>query len=251
MDTSAPLDPTAGPAPALSPPRRAIAIFTRPASAWVGLTEHAQWRFPMLAITLFSAATGALLHQRAILPMMLDTWDRQVASGQMSGEQADKMEQFFSGPAGTAISAGQQAIVVPIMTLVIGLLVWFGVGFVLGTRFRYRLALEVAAWSSLISIPGAVLTVILAWTRQTMQGVHIGFGVLLPETDTPSKLQSALGVILDALGPFSIWYVAVGILGAAALSGAPRKSVAWTLGALYVVMVLIAAALAALFAPGA
>ena len=56
-----------------------------------------------------------------------------------------------------------------------------------------------------------------------MKGVHVGFGLLLPDADTPSRLSVGLGVVLDALGPLSIWYVVVMVLGAAALSGAPRR----------------------------
>lgn len=251
MDHTVPADGALTDEPTLSPPQRAVAIYTRPAGAWGGLKERAQWWFPLLIVMLVSAASAALLHNRAIVPMMVETWDRQVASGQLQPEQVDKMERFFSSGPGIAITVAQQIIAVLILNLIVALLIWFGVSFVLGTKFRYRLALEVASWAGLVSIPGALLTTGLAWMKQTMRGVHIGFGILLPEADVPSKLQVGLGVILDALGPLAIWYVVVGILGAAALSGAPRKSVAWTLGTLYVVLVVIVAALAAMFAPAA
>ena len=42
----------------------------------------------------------------------------------------------------------------------------------------------------------------------------------------------------------------VTVLGAAALSGAPRKSVAWVLSSLYLVVTACVAVIAALFAPG-
>ena len=145
----------------------------------------------------------------------------------------------------------QQVIFYPILTFVIALLIWFGVGFVLGTKFRYRLALEIACWSALISIPSFLISFALAWTRQTMRGRPSGFGMLLPESDTPTKLMTGLGVFLDFLGPLQIWYLVVGILGAAALAGVPRKSAAWTLGAIYLVVGLFVAALSAMFTPAA
>jgi hypothetical protein len=135
------------------------------------------------------------------------------------------------------------------MTFLVGLVVWFGVGFVLGTGMKYRLALEVASWSSLITLPAYLLTTVMAWMKQTMRGLHVGFGILLPDVDPPSKLMVALGVILDSIGPLSIWYLVVGIIGAAALSGAPRKSVTWVLASLYLVLVVFMAAMAALFTP--
>jgi hypothetical protein len=144
---------------------------------------------------------------------------------------------------------GQQAIGVPLFTLFAALLVWFGIGFVLGTKMSYRLALEVACWSGLVTLPGYVLTMSIAWMRQTLKGVHVGFALLLPDTEAPSKLQNALAVVLDGLGPLSLWYLVVAILGAAVLSGAPRKSVAWVLSGIYVAMILFSAAMAAMFAP--
>jgi hypothetical protein len=247
--TEIPASPPAG--PTLSPLQRAIAVFVRPAEAWTGLVDRVQWWFPMIVALLVSVLSAAVLHQRAIVPMMMETWDRQVASGQLDPAQLDRMEQFFTSPTGTAIIVGQQAIAVPLMMLAIALVVWFAVAFILGTRFRYRLALEVVSWSSLITIPTTILVTALGWMKQNMRGVHVGFGILLPEADPPSKLLTALGVILDALGPLSIWYLVVGILGAAALSGAPRRSVAWTMGALYAVLLLLFAGLAALFVPAA
>jgi hypothetical protein len=159
------------------------------------------------------------------------------------------MERFFNSRAGLALSVGQQAIILPVMTFFIGVVIWFGVGFVLGTGMRFRLALEVACWSSLITLPAYLLTAVMAWIKQTMRGLHVGFGILLPDTDPPTKLMAALGVILDSIGPLSVWYLVVGIIGAAALSGAPRKSVSWVLASLYLVLVVFMAALAALFTP--
>jgi hypothetical protein len=148
------------------------------------------------------------------------------------------------------MTVGQQVIAWPIILLVSALGVWFGVGFVLGRKFRYRLAFETVAWSSLVTIPGQLLAGALAWSRETMRGLHTGFGILLPESDAPSKLTTGLGFFLDAIGPLALWYLAVVIIGAAAVSGAPRKSVGWVLGALYVGVTIFFAALGAMFSRG-
>jgi hypothetical protein len=230
---------------------RSVAIFTRPARAWAGLHGRTQWWFPLLVMVLVAAGSSAILYQRALVPMLTESWEQQVANGQMQAEQLEQIERFFNSPAGLAFSVGQQVIFLPIMIFVIALAIWFGVGFVLGTGMKYRLALEVACWSFLIRLPESILVTVLAWSRGTMRGVHVGFGILLPDADTPTKLTTALGVLLDALGPFSLWYLIVGILGASALSGAPRRSVAWTLGVLYLVIMVFVAALAALATPAA
>ena len=248
-------EPVAEPAvetsePSMSPVERAIAVFARPGQAWGGLKQKAQWWFPMLIMIVIAVATTLILHDRALVPMMIESWDQQVADGQIQESQVDGMIEFFESPAGMAVTAAQQAIGTPIMMLIVALVVWFGVGFVLGTKLPFRLALEVATWTSLISIPAYIITTILAWMRETMQGIHVGFGGLLPPMDEPTKFGVAIRSFLDALGPLAIWYLIVGIIGAAALSGAPRKSVAWVLGILYLAIAIFMSALAAMFAPG-
>ncbi len=229
--------------------QRSLAVFTRPASAWTGLWKQIQWWFPMLVVALFAAGMAAALHHRALLPMMTDAWREQVANGALPAEQAQRMEEFFGSPTGLTVTVVQQLLILPIVTLLIGLVIWFGVGFILGRRMPYRLALEVAAWSGLITLPAQLLTGVVAWSRETMKGVHVGFGVLLPDTESPTRLGIWLGAVLDALGPLSVWYVVVIVLGASALSGAPRKQAAWVLGGLYVALILLFASLGAMFAP--
>jgi hypothetical protein len=245
-DSGAVVAPPAAATP--SPWARAAAIFARPAGAWTGLEARAQWWFPLLIMVIVAASGTAALHQRALMPMLSESWDQQVQAGRMTAAQVQKMEDFFSGPGGLAFSVGQQIVLLPIITLLIALVVWFGVGFVLGSKMKYRHALEVAAWANLINVPGYLVAFTEAWFMQTFKGIHVGLGALLP-SDPGSKLLVGLGIVLDALGPFSIWYLVVGILGAAALSGAPRRSVAWVLASLYAIIVVVSAVLTALFTP--
>jgi hypothetical protein len=237
-------------APALSLIERTVAVFIRPAHAWGGLERRTQWWFPMLVVVLVGAIGVAALHQRAFLPMMLDQWDQAVADGQMSAAQVDQMESFFGGPAGLAVLQAQNLIAVPLLMLVSALLVWFGTGFVLGSGMKYRWALEVTCWSWLIAIPGQLLAFALAWSRQTFEGISVGFGLLLPEQETPSKLMTGLRIFLDRIGPLEIWWLVVLILGATALSKAPRRSVAWSLGGIYLVLMVVVAVLGALMSRG-
>ena len=240
----------AGAEPSLSVWQRAVAIYVRPTAAWGGLTTRAQWWFPMLIMLLVGICFSLLLYHRAIFPMIQESWDDAVASGRMTSEQVDRASAFMGGPMGIGITVIQQVIGLPLILLLSALVLWFGVGFVLGTKFRFRLAFEAVCWASLITLPGQVLTGIIAWSRETMKGVHVGLGILVPESDPVTKLQTGLAFFLDAIGPLALWYVAVLIIGAAALSGAPRKRVVWTVGGLYLVLMLFFSALGAMFARG-
>ena len=232
--------------PTLSPLQRAIAIFLRPAAAWDGLTGRAQWWIPFLLVLIVLLAGAAITYQRVQLPTILDTMQERVSSGEMTQEQLQRIEDFYTGPAGLAVMLGSLALSFAVIPFVVALLIWFAVGFVLGSPFKYRHALEVGTWSSLVAIPQATLQYVLSWIHESARGVHVGFGVLLPEAGPDDRLLRALGVFLDWIGPFGIWHVVVAVLGAAALSGAPRKSVAWALGTLYLVSGLVGAGLAAL-----
>lgn len=230
---------------------RLVAVFVRPAQAWGGLDTRVQWWFPILLIALVQTVSGILLYDRAILPMITERWEQAVDSGQMTAEQMTNAEQMMSQPVWRVVTVVQQVIVWFLMVLISALGVWFGAGFVLGSRMKYRHALEVVSWASLVMIPAMVLTSALAWSRETLQGVHVGFAALLPAVETPGKLDAALRVFLDGVGPFAIWYVVVAVLGASALSGAARRPVAWVVSGIYLLLLLLIAGLSAVFTPAA
>jgi hypothetical protein len=252
MDLAQASEPAAATAsePGLSLFERAVAIFVRPAAAWSGLRERAQWWFPLLIVLFVTLLGTGLLYSRAILPDMLGGMEEKVANGEMTAEQLQRIEEFYRGPAGLGFTLGTGAVAMPLVTFFIALLVWFAVGFILGSPLRYRHALEVTAWSSLVTLPPALLSYVMAWIQQSMRAVHTGLGVLLPEAASGDRMLRALSVFLDWIGPFGIWHVAVAVLGATWFSGAPRRSVAWALGVLYLVSGLCAAGLAALIPAG-
>lgn len=237
--------------PSLSPPARVIAMFVRPAQAWTGLRRHVQWWIPFVLVLAFNTAWTLTLYPRAITPMVLANMEQQVADGQIGPEQMAAAERMMTSPAGIAFSVVSQIVVQAVVMFALAGLILFAIGFLLGVRFRYRLALEIACWAWLVKIPEYLVVGGMAWVQESMIGVHAGFGALLPQPETPSRLITGAGHFLDALGPLAVWPVVVGILGAAALSGAPRRSVAWVLASLYVVLSLFGAAFATLSMPGA
>jgi len=251
---SSTLEAAAPPAPGgpLSLWERTLRVFARPFRAWDGLETSVQWWFPVLVLLALQGILLALTYHRVLLPTMLEQWNQAVESGQMQPAQLDKISSFFSNsPYALLLIVGQQVVVVFIIILLVALVAWFGVGFVLGTKISYRLALEVVGWAGFVRLPETLVTFAIGWSQETFKGIHLGLAALLPPEDTPSKLHVGLSVLLDAVGPFSIWYLFVAVIGCSALSGAPRKSVAWVLIALYLALTAIFAAVAAFMAPGA
>jgi len=236
--------------PSLSPFARIAAIFANPAGAWAGLEQRASWWLPLIIMTLCGVAFTVTLHDRAIMPMITERWEQMVDSGQLSAEQLERMEAGMRGPAGLAMTAVQQVVAWPVIMLLLALLITFGVGFVLGTKLKFRLAFEIANWSSLVTLPSYLITWVLAWQRETLKGIHLGLGALVPQSDPPQRLQVAITTLLDAIGPFNLWFLAVAILGAVALSGAPRKSVIGVMVGLYAALAILVAVMSAVFTPG-
>jgi hypothetical protein len=103
----------------------------------------------------------------------------------------------------------------------------------------------------LVRSPETILTFAIGWTNETFKGIHFGLGALLPVEEVPTKLHAALAVLLDAVGPFSLWYLFVVIVGCSVLSGAPRKNVAWVMAGLYLALTVVFALVAGVFGPGA
>jgi len=252
METTAPPQVTTiADEPSLSLGSRFLAMFARPARAWAGLERKGQWWFPLLISVVVTMSGMALTYQRAVVPMTLERMQRQVDSGQVPPGSVAHFEQQMRSPVATAMNVGSAIIIIPLVTLATALLPWLAAGFLLGHKFRYRDAFVVTSWAGVVALPAQILSYALAWINGTMANLHVGFGILLPVEETPSKLMTGLGAFLDqGIGPFSIWYVAVMALGAAALSGAPPRRVLTTLGILWVVVWIIFAALAALFTPG-
>jgi hypothetical protein len=252
--TAEPAGPPAVP-PAAEPPsllKRTLLVFVRPFAAWTGLETRAAWWFPLVLVLLVQGALLGVSFRRVMMPMMMEQWNTAVENGQMSSEQVEKIGGFFEkNPAAIAIVVGQQTLIVTVVMLLVALVVWFGAGFVLGAKFKYRWGLEVVTWASLVRLPEAALTYAVGWSQESLKGIHFGLAALLPAEETPTKLHAGLAVLLDAIGPFGLWYLVVTIAGCSALSGAPRKNVAWVMSGIYLGLAALFACVTAAFGPPA
>jgi hypothetical protein len=247
MTTMSTPEETAPPADGPSLLGRTLRVFVRPFRAWDGLEHRTQWWFPMLLGAVVAFVLAVTTYDKVMTRAVLDSLQPKIESGQVTQEAADRI---VSSPVTKAINITVVTLTAVIAPLVIALGLWFAVGFVLGRPFGYRLALEVASWSGLVAIPATIVKFALAaWQDVSVNFVHLGLGAVIPLSDPPEKLQQSLAVLLDVIGPFSIWLLVVQVAGCAALSGAPRKNVAWALSGLFVVVTILAAVTTFLFMP--
>lgn len=246
-----PAGPAAPPPARLSPIERTVRIFAKPSAAWDDLRERGQWWFPLILGVIVFITLQVVSFESVTLPMMHEQWDQAVSDGRMQPAQVDAAEQAMTGPVGRGFMHAFQAVTWPVFLLLQALVLWFGAGFVLGTNLKYRQALDVICWSTLVKIPELILFFFLASQRGSIQGVHLGLGILVPESETPNKVMTGVATFLDSLGPFNVWWGVVVILGVGALTGAPRRNLAWVLVSLYLAFSVLLAAVGAFFNPGA
>jgi hypothetical protein len=236
----------------LSPIQRAGRIYARPATAWGGLAERGQAWIPLLFVVVFEVLAAGVSYQHVFLPDAMHRIEQSAETNpNMTQEVLDKIEVFHQSPLGITINLSVIGLAITVVILAQALVLWFGTGFVLGARFKYGNALTVVSWSALVGVPGSIVRYTISWIRGTSLGLHLGLGALVPEPETPSKLITGLTGFLDAISPFAAWYLVVLTLGTAALSGAPRRNVAWVLVMLYLALGVFFAAVNALFNPGA
>lgn len=236
--------------PSLSVWGRAVAVFTRPSAAWGGLGRPAQWWFPLIIVTLANVGFSAALWERAILPMQIDAMEEQVSAGKMEPAALDRAEAMMRSPAGMAFAALPWLILSPLFSIVAALLLMFGVGFLLGGKLPFKQAFELATWAGLVQVPGVLLTGVVAWAKQTMEGLHISLAALLPEPEKTDRVMGTVVGILDGLGPFALWWLAVVVIGASTVTGLARKRVAWSVGGIYLGLVVFFVVLGAMFRRG-
>lgn len=244
--------PVPAPAPRLSLFERTTRVFVRPAEAWQGFDSATHPWFPLLIVILVEVAVMAVTFERALLPDIFARWDDMVALGRMEASQVAMLQDgMVSNPVWRWSTIASPVYGLPLVTLFVAAVVWLVVGFLLGGKIRFGRAWALASWAGLVMVPSSILRSAIAFYVESYKAVHLGFGVLVPEPESSSKLLVGLTSFLDALSPLTAWWLVVLILGAAQISGLPRGRVAAALTVTYLILAACGALFAALFTPGA
>ena len=247
-----PATPAGEGAPSPSVWERTARVFVNPARAWDGLETRTRWWFPALVIWLISATLLVVTFQRIMVPMQMEQLSRMVDSGQIPADKLDKIAaDLAANPMAMIGIVAVQSAVLWLGFLCLGLLAWFGTGFILGGKISYRLSLEVAAWAALVGVPGTLITFAVGWANESLKNIHLGLGAVLPPEESPTRLHAILAGLLDVMGPFNLWFLFVLIMGCSTLSGLPRKNVAWVMTGLYLAISVILALVTGYFGSGA
>ncbi len=226
--------------PTLSSWQRIPAVFARPREALAGLVQRPTSLLPLAIFLATVLAQTLLIYQPYIVPMQLEQMEARADAGDIPAEHLDRAEAMMRSPVAVAFGALTGMVVITVFNLLIAGLALLGVNFILGGGMTFRQAWSLTWWSSLISAVGVVVSTAVTLATGRFPA-HLGLGILAPAEDATSKLGFFLGTLLDGINPFALWWLAVAVIGASAISGKPARAIAWVYGGFYLVGLLIAA----------
>ena len=218
---------------------RFVNIFVAPAEVFdevkTSPSRVANWLVPLVAVTLLGMIyTMILFSQPAVVQQIREAQDKKfqqmVAAGKLTRQQADQQQAMiekYMTPGFLKVVTGLGAIVTQIaMLFLVALIIWM-----LGTKafngaFDYAKSLEVVGLSTLITIPGLIISLLLAVIYGN-QHMTPGPVLLVSHFDPSNKVH----LLLSAFNVMSIWYIAVLAIGLARLSGVSfLKAALWGFG---------------------
>lgn len=224
-------------------------VFVAPAEVFdevkAGPPTPANWAVPtVIAIIAGVIYTMVVFSQPGVIQNMRDAQEKKmqelVAAGKMTQAQADQSsqitEKFMTPTFFKAIGILAVVIFNPVSLFVIAGVIWLLGRYVLRGNFEYMKAVEVVGLATMISVLGAVVSMLLAviYANPAMTPSLVLF---VSHFDPQNKVH----LLLSALNVMTLWYIGVLALGMARLSRASFwKAVVWLYGLWYGVWALFA-----------
>jgi len=225
--------------PSMSLTARLANIFAAPGEVFDELKtsppRSVNWIVPLAAAIVVGITYGMLVFsQPGVLQNMREInekkFQKMVEAGKLTQQQADQMlattEKLMSPGFWKVIWILGSVFGKPGALFLIALIVWLLGRFALHGTFDYLQAVEITGLSTMITVLGGIIALLLAVIYGNMS-MTPGPVLLIRHFDATNKLH----LLLSALNVFSLWYIAVLSLGLARLSGTSFcKSALWLYG---------------------
>ena len=193
--------------------------------------EHKDWLIPLIVMAIVGMLSAYLIMPIALAGEM-EAMREQIQEDEALA-QALKVGNIASIP-GAAIAAAAMLFVQAAIFLALA-------NFILGGDGTYKKTLAVVSYSSLVGIPAAIITVPLMLIKGSVK-VQVGLSLLLPG----SMEGGFLFHLLSMLNLFSIWQFSLIAIGLGAVADIRTRRAAYGVFGLWIVYVLIAAAVQSL-----
>ncbi|HZS03938.1 MAG TPA: YIP1 family protein [Blastocatellia bacterium] len=249
---------TAVPAPEAAPQNffnRLIGVWFSPGETFQDVGRAPRLVAPIIAAVLFGLIIGFVMMQRLDMQaMMTRMFEKAVAEGQMTQEQADQRIKFAA-----SFGKVQLLLISALGSLLMSLIVagiFKLVSMMMGSENRFSSLFAVTIYTYLaVSIVSSLVFVILLYLKDTSEltfenlgnVVSSNLGALLALALGEKALPKFVMALAQRVDLFSIWIITLLSIGYSAVSRRMKVSTAaiW-LGGLYAVYALIVATLAAM-----
>ena len=226
-ESSPPIVPNATNAHSTSLAARMANVFATPGEVFDEVKNAppsvANWLVPAVLLALVGILYSLVLFsqpsiQQQIREQQEQAIEKQVKDGKITQAQADQAQaalEKFSGPAMMKVFGSFGAVIGSFVKILWwGLVIWALARWFLKARFPYLRAVEVAGLAAMISVLGALVSLLLAVTMGNMFATP-SLALLVDEFSATNKIHLLLG----AVNFFNLWLVAVLAVGLARLSG--------------------------------
>jgi len=194
----------------------------------------ANWLVPAaLFIVVGWVGAGLVFSQPALQHQMNEVAekniDKQIQKQHLSHDQAEQARQRGMQFAGLFSKAG--AVAAPVFAGILtpiwwGLIIWLIGGKVFKGNFPFLKGVEVAGLANMVGVLGAILKILLILVTGNLFATP-SLALLVKDFDPQNPLHGLLGVI----NVMTFWFLGVGAVAVARLSGASfAKAAAWTFG---------------------
>jgi hypothetical protein len=189
------------------------------------------WLAPVILSALVGGISAIVIFSQPAIQQQLreqqgKAMDRQVKAGHMTQEQADQalaMAEKFTSPTMLKIFGIVGAVLVSISRVLWwALVLWLLGKWFLKTRFDYGKTLEITGLALMISVLGALVTLLLTVNLPRMFATP-SLALAIPDFDATRKSHLMLG----AINVFSLWQVGLMALGLARIAGVPFLRACW------------------------
>ena len=218
---------------------RLIGAFFSPGRTFAAVNaqaDHRDWYLPLILIV----AVG-MISAYQLMPAA------QTAGMQAMQEQLAKDESLTEEQRAMALESAQRmmslgAVVLPsigtAVTIFVQAVIFLALAnFVFGGDATYKKTLAVVSYSSLVVVPAAIVTLVLA-TVWDSPSVQVGLGLLVPESMKGSYTDHFLSMITV----FAVWKYLLVAVGLGAVAGIRAKLAGMGIFGLWILYVLAAAA---------
>jgi hypothetical protein len=215
---------------------RITGIFTSPRETFGSIDQKPTWLVPFLIVVIIAIVLNFLA-----LDIGMKYQIAKMEAKEMSAEQIDNMQSRMEGPLKYV-----QIVAIPVVTLILwvilaGILLFCG-NTIMGGESTFKKVYSIVAWSSLVTMVGAILKTFLILSKGTVHGVTISLAILLP---TPELGESTpiLYRLLSKFDPFTIWELILWIIGLAVVYRFTTKKSATLVLFLWAIWIVISVAL--------